>query len=190
MPSIGYWLATAGESLLSVVGIRSTYEQPPYRVLARLDDGVEVRAYAGRSAVETPIMDGRDGEAFSRLFAYITGANRGPAGVSRSIAMTVPVESSGLGTLRFFLPRAVAAAPPAPTDPRVHLVTLPAGTVAARRFSGTLSRVELDRQDAILRSAVAAGGWRVTGATARFGYDPPFTPPFLRRNEVVVPVSR
>ena len=186
MPSLGYWAVTAGESVLSLFGIRSTYEQPAYKVMAQLAMGVEIRAYAERTAAETPIRDGRDDQAFSRLFAYITGNNGRP----QSIPMTVPVERSAAGTLRFFLPRSIATNPPAPNDPSVRVVTLPAETVAARRFPGTLSRAEIARQDKILRAALAGSAWHAVGATARFGYDPPFTPPFLRRNEVVVPVSR
>ena len=186
MPSLGYWLTVAGESALGFFGIRAPYEQPGYRIVATLANRVEIRAYDSRTVVETPVANGRDDQAFGRLFAYITGANT-PA---RSIAMTVPVERSAADTLRFFLPRRIAADPPSPTDPSVHVTVLPAETVAARRFSGGLSQSETVRQDRILRAAIAAAGWRATGATARFGYDPPFTPPPLRRNEVVVPVTR
>ena len=189
MPSLAYWALTVGESVLSTVGIRSAYEQPHYDVVARLPHDVEIRQYGPRTVVETQTISGRDSEAFTRLFRYITGANT-QAGASRDIAMTIPVETAPDGALRFFLPRALAASPPTPTDPLVHIVALPAGTVAARRFSGTLSRDELARQQKILRSALIASGWHATGPAARFGYDPPFTPPFLRRNEVVLPVAR
>ena len=80
--------------------------------------------------------------------------------------------------------------PPLPTDPLVRIVDLPAETVAVRRFSGSLSSAAVTRQDAILRNAVTTGGWRAVGATARFGYDPPFTPAFLRRNEVMVKIEQ
>ena len=186
MPSLGYWLTTAGESALGFFGIRTPYEQPDYRVAARLANAVEIRDYAARTVVETPIEQGRDDQAFGRLFAYITGANA-PA---RSIAMTIPVERATTNTLRFFLPRSVVAAgPPAPRDPRVHIVDLPPGTVAARRFTGTLSQDAIAREDRLLRTALAGSAWHAVGATARFGYDPPFTPPFLRRNEVTVAVE-
>jgi hypothetical protein len=186
MPSLGYWVATAGESLLSLFGIRATYEQPAYSVLARLGDGVEIRRYDARSVVETPIEDGRDDEAFGRLFAAITGRNDR----KQAIAMTIPVERASDGTLRFFLPRKVVeTGVPAPSDPLVHVVDLPAGLVAARRFSGSLSNAAVARQDKLLRAALDGTRWRAVGATARFGYDPPFTPAFLRRNEVAVDVN-
>ncbi len=190
MPSLIYWLTTAGESVLGLFGIRAPYEQPTYRIVTTLANGVEIRTYEERTAIETSLDDGRDDQAFGRLFAYITGANTPSKSPPQAIAMTIPVERSAGNTLRFFLPRAVAAGPPPPRDPRVHVVVLPPETVAALRFSGSLASAEIARQDLILRAALAAGGWHATGATARFGYDPPFTPPFLRRNEVVVTVSR
>jgi hypothetical protein len=186
MPSIGYWLTTAGESALGFFGIRTPYEQPDYRVAAHLANAVEIRDYAARTVIETPIERGRDDQAFGRLFAYITGANT-PA---KAIAMTIPVERATGGTLRFFLPKSVVAAgAPAPKDPSVHIVDLPPGTIAARRFTGTLSPDAIAAQDRLLRAALAGSDWHAVGATARFGYDPPFTPPFLRRNEVTVAVE-
>ncbi len=91
MDKFFYYLFTFLESALSVVGIRTTYEEPRYAVIERLDRGVEVRAYEPRVAVETDARGQQDGEAFGRLFRYITGANKGGA----RIAMTTPVETGG-----------------------------------------------------------------------------------------------
>ena len=88
MSAFWYYVATAGESVLSVFGVRGTYEQPKYTVVGHIDPDVELRAYAKRTAVETSMINGNDGEAFGRLFRYITGANKSDA----KIAMTVPVE--------------------------------------------------------------------------------------------------
>ena len=115
MPSLTYWLTTAAESALSLFGIRAPYEQPAWTPLDHLPNQVEIRAYAPRTAAETSIEQGRDDQAFTRLFRYITGANQPPGGAAQAIAMTIPVERSPLDTLRFFLPKAVAeAGPPHP----------------------------------------------------------------------------
>ena len=68
MDKVGYYMATAAETVLSVVGIRATYEQPRYRVVEQLDRNVEVREYQPRVAVETDTRGQGDNEAFGRLF--------------------------------------------------------------------------------------------------------------------------
>lgn len=131
MAKVLYFVLTFLESGLSVFGIRSTLEQAPYRVVARLDPSIEIRSYGPLVAVETQARG--DDDAFSRLFRYITGANASDT----MIAMTAPVAQSGEAsrvfgrtdgagplTMRFFLPKAIAAAPPAPRDPKVRIVTV------------------------------------------------------------------
>lgn len=65
----------------SVIGIRSGYEQPPYTVLERIGDTVEVRRYDSRLAAEASVEAGSAeagrNEAFRLLFNYISGANQG-----------------------------------------------------------------------------------------------------------------
>ena len=186
-----YFLVTFFESSLSIFGVRSGLEQPSYRVVATLAPGIEIRAYGPLKVAETRIR-GNEGEAFSRLFRYITGANRGET----LIKMTAPVSQSGgrVGNtaddgafvMRFVLPQAVAADPPAPTDPDVRIVTLPARTVAAVRFSGSLGRAAIEAQWGRLKEALARTGHPTDGGPYFLGYDPPFTIPALRRNEVAV----
>ncbi|MBP2497375.1 hypothetical protein ABID82_000891 [Methylobacterium sp. PvP062] len=196
MDRVMYALVTLAEAVLGIFGVRALYEQPAYTVVARLDRGVEIRSYAPRLAVETDARGQGDGDAFGRLFRYITGANRAGDRIAmtapvesggRRLAATVPVEQDGTGTMRFFLPRAVAAAgAPAPTGPGVRLVELPAERIAALRFSGRLTPEARAAQAAILAAVLAAAGRAPAGAPFVMGYDPPFAIPFLRRNEVAV----
>ena len=196
MDRVMYALVTLVEAALGIFGVRALYEQPAYTVVARLDRGVEIRSYAPRLAVETDARGQGDGDAFGRLFRYITGANRAGDRIAmtapvesggRRLAATVPVERDGTGTMRFFLPRAVAAAgAPAPTGPGVRLVEVPAELVAALRFSGRLTPEARAAQAGILAAVLAAAGRAPAGAPFVMGYDPPFAIPFLRRNEVAV----
>ncbi|TXM70428.1 heme-binding protein [Methylobacterium sp. WL120] len=196
MDKLLYYLVTLLESALSVVGIRGTYEEPRYAVVEQLDRGVEVRAYEGRVAVETDARAQQDGEAFGRLFRYITGANGGGQRIAmmtpvesegRLIAMTVPVEQGARGTMRFYLPRAVVeAGAPEPTKPGVRLVRIPPERLAVLRFSGTASPAARDEQAHILTTALEAAGRKTAEQPFFMGYDPPFSVPFLRRNEVAL----
>lgn len=199
MDKFFYYLVTLLESALSVVGIRATYEQPRYAVVEQLDRGVEIRAYDERVAVETDAKGQRDGEAFGRLFRYITGANAGNSHIAmtapvetrgRLIAMTVPVEQGARGTLRFYLPRKVAVAgAPEPTEVGVRLVRIPPERMAVLRFSGSASPEAREEQVHILEQVLGAGGRKPAGASFFMGYDPPFSVPFMRRNEVAMRLS-
>ncbi|MCJ2080290.1 SOUL family heme-binding protein [Methylobacterium sp. J-090] len=195
MDKFSYYALTVIESVLGIFGIRALYEQPRYTVSERLDRGVEIRIYEARLAVETDARGQGDGEAFGRLFRYITGANRGGSRIAmtapvevgkRRIAMTMPVEQGAGDTMRFYLPRAVAAAgAPEPTEAGVRLVHIPAKRMAALRFPGRATSKARTEQGRILGEVLAASR-KATGPVGFLGYDPPFAIPFLRRNEVAV----
>ena len=191
----------------SAVGIRSGYEQPPYEVVDRLSDDVEIRRYGARLVAETvvPAVDQEAGQnaAFKILAGYIFGANRSREGISmtapvevrsETIPMTVPVETSPAGThqyrMRFFLPATLTLeTAPEPTDARVHLLVAPERTLAVLRFTGTGGEAAVTTHETQLLQVLQTSRWRALGAPAAFYYDPPWTIPFLRRNEAVVAVA-
>lgn len=198
------YLKLAAESALSVVGVRSQYEQPKYEVIAYVGE-IEVRRYAPRFAAQTTVetpdeVTGRN-EAFKILAGYIFGANRAKRGIAmttpvetarpRDIAMTSPVQTSGGGgrwTQRFYLPSDVTPQnAPEPLDSRVELVQAPEETVAATIFTGLATDVDRRKRDLLAR--LQGSGWGPTGEPFTMFYDPPFTIPFLRRNEVAVMVQ-
>ena len=158
MSGFFYYLLTFAESITSVFGLRFPYEQPPYVVIQDLGQSVEIRHYDAREAIEAtvagPDREKAAGEAFNLLFRYITGANKGEQKIAMTIpvrtdmperiAMTVPVQTTAAEnqiSMRFFLPHAVTqAGAPAPLDPRLHLVQIPATTIAALRYSGVATQ--------------------------------------------------
>lgn len=190
----------------STLGIRSGTEEPRFETVERLGS-VEIRRYASRIAAETEVPGAEDAarnEGFRRLAGYIFGANARrdriamTAPVAQSpgerIAMTAPVAQSGDAggwRIRFFMPaRYTLATLPLPDDPRVALTVVPEETVAVLRFSG-LPRPEAVAQNAAaLTTALEASAWVPAGLVQAWFYDPPWTVPALRRNEVAVPVAR
>ena len=195
--SLAVGVLTAG---CSVFGAQ-TVETPDYQMLAQSDD-IEVRRYPALILAETA-MGESEGEAFRRLFRYITGENDGGREIAmtapvimddgdaagREIAMTAPVVM-GEGSMAFITPADVAAAgAPRPTDPAIRLVETPERTMAAIRFTGFLSESSAQEEEEALRAWIAESDWRPTGPAARAGYNPPWTLPFLRRNEVLIPVA-
>lgn len=66
---------------------------------------------------------------------------------------------------------------------------VPAQVAAVKPFTGRWTEHIYQRQLADLRTAVEQAGLEVSG-TPRFArFDPPWTPWFLRRNEVVLPIA-
>jgi hypothetical protein len=193
----------------SVVGVRGGTEEPSFAVVDRLAGGVEVRRYGQRLAAETTVAgkadDAARGAAFRILAGFIFGDNRERAKIamtapvaikqgSARIAMTAPVQIDEAGaelTMRFFMPAGYTMATlPEPLDPRVRIVEVPEEALAVLRFTGSTGRPAVEAREAELMRTVAASPWQPLGEPVAQFYDPPWTLPFLRRNEVAVAVTR
>jgi hypothetical protein len=209
--SLGEILITLLAGIGQLVGIRAGTEQPPYEVVGRVGDA-EIRRYAPQIAaeavVEGPVETARN-EGFRRVAGYIFGDNtakasvamtapvvqgREPSGGSQSIAMTAPVVQQPAGaeswSIQFIMPaKYTMATLPQPNDPRVRLVEIPARTFAVVRFSGLGRDDAVARHEKALDAALAGSSWRAVGEPVTWYYDPPWTVPFLRRNEVARPVE-
>jgi SOUL heme-binding protein len=163
------------------------YETPDYSV--RTSDGAfEIRHYPDSTLITTPMNEpGQDG-AFRRLFRFISGRN----GHSEKIAMTVPVLMSGssAGTMSFVVPRKVALrGVPKPADPSVTITGMPGGDYASYRFAGRAHRREQEAAADKLAEWLRARGLKASGSPLLAVYNPPWTPGFLRRNEVLVRIA-
>ena len=192
----------------SVVGIRTGTQEPSYTVVETL--GVlQIRQYGPRLAAETTVggdeLSSRNA-GFRRLAGYIFRANTGNAdiamtapvtqeGGSKSIAMTAPVmqdqTGSGQWRIRFFMPvQYTLETLPRPTDPAVHIVAVPPQTFGVYRFSGSNDAATTAEARRELLQLLEGSGWGPVGQPLNWFYDPPWTLPFLRRNEAAVPVQR
>jgi hypothetical protein len=78
---------------------------------------------------------------------------------------------------------------PKPDDPAVTLRQVPARRIAAVRYAGTWSEQGYRRHKSELESWIRKNGWAVAGAAGWARYNAPFIPWFLRRNEILIPVS-
>ena len=108
--------------------------------------------------------------------------------------MTAPVFMNQTGqatdAMAFVLPaNASLATAPRPVDTDVTLTELRDYTVAVLRFSGFLDQDSVSAHQALLEAWISGQGLPVTGSAKAAGYNPPFTLPFLRRNEVLIPVK-
>ena len=193
----------------SLVGIRSTAE-PAYSVLQN-DASFEVREYAEMVVAETRVdasFDDAGNIAFGRLFGYISGANASASeiamtapvmavdkstAVGETIAMTAPVtgEETPLGwRYAFVLPESYTlASAPQPDNPDVRLERVPARKVAVVRYSGSWSETGYLQNLQRLQQWMAQNRLEAGSLPRVAGYDPPWTLPFLRRNEVMIDIA-
>jgi len=192
------WLALATLPLMS-----HATEEPEYEVL-RSFESFELRQYAPYVVAEV-VIEGADGDAGNQAFpilaGYIFGKNKGEqkfemtAPVTQTAAapvkmeMTAPVtqaDAPGGGKLvQFVLPRGVTLeSAPQPLDPRVQLRLVPATRWAVIRYSGTWSQANYDEHLALLKAALDKEGVVTQGQPVLARYNAPFTPWFLRRNEI------
>lgn len=184
----------AGIGLLLIGGQTMAIEKPEYSVLDRIGD-IEIRQYAPYVVAETIVddgygFDGAGNEAFRRLAGYIFGKNRS----SDKIAMTAPVnQKSGSDGWRitFMMPSEYRLDTlPEPLDSRVVLRPVAGRLVAALSYSGGWGEKKYSRHEARLLAALQEAGLEAAGEPEFARYNAPFMPPFLRRNEVLVPLAK
>ncbi|MDA9297314.1 heme-binding protein, partial [Gammaproteobacteria bacterium] len=190
-------------------------ETPEYEVLYTEGD-IEYRRYEAYLVAETSIAevgdwgkDTRDG--FMQLFDYITGDNTleitgdntletkietttlAVQGQSTKIAMTAPVvesSSNGVNRMAFMLPSEYQLDnAPRPTNPAITLKEMPVRLIASIRYSGRWTDKNVAKYKAQLEQHLAANKVNVIGEFSTAVYNAPFTPPFMRRNEIHYEIS-
>ena len=173
---------------------RAGYESAEYQVVE--SDGVfEVREYPDLMLVATTTKldaQGRDG-SFMKLFRYISGENES----DQKISMTTPVfmendKADSAVQMGFVMPKDLAVeGVPAPTGAGVDVRKRAGGRFAVMRFSGQLNAKSAQESETKLRTWMTTRGWvaadsNESSGVETAGYDPPFTPGLLRRNEVLI----
>ena len=189
----------------SVLGIR-TAEEARYKVVSQ-DGRFQVREYADAVIAETVVdADYQKAQsiAFRRLAGYIFGKNKSKEQipmtapvilekVSEKIAMTAPVlqEKSEHGwRMTFVLPaKYTIESLPEPLDPDVTIRQLKGRRVAVIRYSGSLSEAAMKARTGELSDWLAQRGYEAISEPGLAGYDPPWTLPFLRRNEIHIDIK-
>lgn len=180
-------ILAAGAGTLAAVwvgwGLYSIYstERPPYRLLRSLDGGVEIRQYKEQTWISTSYRG--DGPSFSVLASYIFGRNES----EEKVGMTAPVVTDD--RMSFILPAGYTAEnAPTPEGQAIEFTTVPARKVAALSFSWYATSRRVERKTDELLNALRADGSEMVSRPFLMRYNDPFTPPFLRRNEVAIEV--
>jgi hypothetical protein len=185
--------------------IMSRVEQPDYTVTIT-DGAIEIRSYGPMIAAETEVKGEREAainEGFRLVAGYIFGANKPNAKIAmtapvqqqsaRKIAMTAPVTQQTTGdswTVRFIMPsKWTLETLPVPNDTRVTLKPMPAKRMLVIRFSGSANDSLIQTKTDELRRYAAEKVLATVGEPLLAFYNPPWTLPFFRRNEIMLELA-
>jgi len=201
----------AGALLFTLIGLSFSMpshatEEPDYHVLREFA-GMELRQYAAYTVAEVVVAGPADqagSQAFPILAGYIFGKNKG----AQKFAMTAPVTQVAMPVklnmtapvtqtatpsgylVQFVLPKDVnLASAPEPEDARVQLRAVPPTQVAVIRYSGLWSASNDAEHLAKLQAALRDANLLWQGEPIYSRYNPPFTPWFMRRNEIWLRVA-
>jgi effector-binding domain-containing protein len=185
----------------------SRVEQADYAV-AKKTTAYEIREYPAHLVAQTTVQGSYQAalnQGFRIIAGYIFGGNTKKENiamtapvteqrsVSETIAMTAPVLATTDGdshVISFGMPRSYTAETlPIPNDSRVKIVTVPATTYAVMRFTGWRRDARTQKMKEKLLSALRRDSISVTGTPVYAGYNAPWTPPWMTRNEVMVEIK-
>jgi hypothetical protein len=167
-------------------------EKVSYDVLKKIDD-IEIRKYP---EIMLAVVKDHDDTAFGLLFNYISGENI----TQKKIKMTAPVISSEKiqmtarvisqkNYMAFVVPSSYNGENvPKPTNPNVNIEIQPRKTVAVLRFSGYSSHKNIEKHMQQLLTQIKTHKLKTKAEPYLMRYNSPFTPGFLRRNEVAVEI--
>ncbi len=186
--------------------IMSHVEQAKYKIVESYD-AVEIRDYAPMIVAEVVVMGKREDaikQGFRMIADYIFGGNI-PA---KKIAMTAPVTQTkgekmamtapviqqaneDMWMIKFVMPEGYTLDTlPVPKNSSVKLKPIPAKRFAVIRFSGIADNKKLQQNEAILLAFIKDKHIKTISTTTYAFYNPPWTLPFLRRNEVMMEVEK
>ena len=189
----------------SVLGIR-TADEPNYQVLNNYGH-IQIRHYPALVVAQTEInadYKNSSSQGFQRLAGYIFGNNK----KRQKIAMTAPViqeqqaetmtmtapviqqKSGSVWLMAFVLPQGYSlSTAPEPLDSAVVIKEIPDKKVAVIRYSGSLSEQGIEGKSEELQNWLTIKGYQAISPSRSAAYNPPWTLPFLRRNEVHIDIE-
>ncbi len=199
--------------LLALKGTLMAIEEPKYTLIEK-NDTFELRAYTPYLVAQTEVtgtFDDMGSKAFRILFKYISGENQQRSNIEmtapviqenteqdgQKIQMTAPViqeiDRANLQSTvySFVMPEKFTLATlPLPLDKRITLKEIPAKTVAVRVFSGGWGEENYKNNEAILLNALHKANIKTIGKPNFARYNSPFSLWFMRRNEIMIEVSK
>jgi hypothetical protein len=201
-------------SSLLISGAAMATEEPKYTVLSQVED-FELRRYESQLVAQTWVSGDQNTASragFKVLADYIFGNNTAPSGESSKISMTAPVtmqsennngsnesqkiamtapvnmqQSDGKWRVQFTMPsKYTMQTLPKPNNPNIKIIEIPAQTYGVIKFSGLAGSEKVATKTVELQSWMQAQKLTMTGVPELARYNPPWTLPFMRRNEIMI----
>ena len=200
-------------SLLTLPGVAMATEEPKYTVLNQVDD-FELRRYDPQIVAQTWVSGSQKqagNRGFRILADYIFGNNTAPSGESSKISMTSPVkmqpqrtdsdksqkiamtspvamqEQDGKWRVRFVMPsKYTMQTLPTPNNAEVGIIEVPMQTYGVIKFSGLTGEQKVAEKTQALKNWMQGQNLKIIGDAEMARYNPPWTLPFMRRNEVMI----
>jgi DNA gyrase inhibitor GyrI len=188
-------------------GVAMAVEEPKYNVIEQSGD-FELREYAPKIIAETVVsgdLDDASSAGFKRIADYIFGNNTASAGGNEKISMTAPVtmeaksekismtapvtmeKKDGKWRMDFVMPSQYTMQTlPKPNNPDVRLREVPSQQYAVIRFSWFAGDEKVAKKTSELLAWMKEKNITPKGSPELARYNPPWTPPFMRRNEVMI----
>ncbi len=184
----------------------SNVEQAKYKVISAEKNDIEIRDYAPMIIAETTVVGEREiaiNEGFRLLADYIFGNNTSKDKLAMTapviqktnekISMTAPVTQQGNNNewvVRFVMPSQYTMDTlPKPNNDRIKLSEMAGVRYAVIRFAGLGTRKNLSEHEADLKAFIDKKGLQGISAPTYAFFNPPWTIPFLRRNEIMVEIK-
>lgn len=174
------------------VPIMSDVEKLDYKVL-QSEHNIEIRLYQPMIIAEVDVEGKRQDtvhDGFRLIADYIFGNNT----VQRDIAMTAPVNQQLTGRswqISLVMPsKQSMESLPQPNNDRVRLTKILSKKFAVIKFSGTNSNENLAEHEKQLMSYIEAKQFKIIGSPQYAFYSPPWSLPFMRRNEVMLEINK
>jgi len=197
---------------ISLFGVSQSMatEEPKFEILEQEDD-FQVRLYEPMIIAEVRVegsLDEASSKGFRLIAAYIFGENSSRQGEAETIEMTAPVTMSRSAEkiamtapvtmqqeeksyrMHFVMPSSYTLETlPTPNNPKVSLREIPAQKFAVLQFSWLAREDTVTEKTALLQQWMKSRGLQATATAQLARYNPPWTLPFLRRNEILVPIQ-
>ena len=147
----------------------------------------EIRKYSERLVAQA--INDKDNGTFRKLFNYIAGANNS----SKKIKMTTPVtqtKKNNVSFMQFYLPSKFnKKTTPIPTNSDIKIILIKEGYFAVIKYSGRSSDKNFTKYSKILNEKLLDDKILINGFAIKATYNPPWTLPPFRRNEVMFNVK-
>ena len=188
---LNYFFKNIGKiffSLLILTSLTMANEQPDYTVIKK-ENEFEIRQYSNFLTATVEAEGERDeaiGKGFRILFKYISGENKN----KESISMTIPVMQKSSGNnkwnVSFVVPKKFDLKNvPQPDNANIQIKNNLNLKVIAITFSGLFSDGNIQENETKLRNYIKEKGIKIEEPAIYAGYNAPWTPWFLKRNEVM-----